>query len=260
MQQELDSPIGPNNPTAAVLLIGNELLSGRTRDANLSHLGQRLAELGIHLREARVIADVPERIIASVNELRKDHDYLFTTGGIGPTHDDITADCIADAFEVGLPEHPEAARLLLDYYAGKGIEANADRMRMARVPVGATLVENPVSIAPGFRIENVFVFAGVPRIMQAMLESVVPQLRKGAVFKQVSVKCSLPEGILAAPLRALQNNHAEVEIGSYPGKQFSSKATGPQVELVARGKDPLILEKVHSEMQSMVISLGGEVI
>jgi len=243
-----------------VLLIGNELLSGRTRDSNLSHIGQRLAEVGVSLQEGRVIADDPERIIASVNELRKVHDYLFTTGGIGPTHDDITADCIADAFEVALPEHPQAAKLLRDYYAAKGIEANADRMRMARIPLGAKLVDNPVSIAPGFRIENVFVFAGVPRIMQAMLESVIPQLRKGAVFEQVSLRCNLPEGVLAAPLRALQNKHAEVDIGSYPGKQFSSGATGAQVELLARGKDALTLEKVHSEMQSMVISLGGELI
>lgn len=245
-------------PTAAVLLIGNELLSGRTRDSNLSHIGQRLSSRGIRLMEARVIADVPERIVSAVNELRGQYDYLFTTGGIGPTHDDITADCMAEAFGVALPEHPEAARRLREYFASKGIESNADRMRMARIPEGATLVDNPVSIAPGFHFENVFVFAGVPKIMRGMLESVIPTLREGPLIEQVSLLCNLPEGMLATPLRELQADFPDLDIGSYPGQHLASGNEGYRVELVARGTELQRLESVQSQLRLLVEKLGGE--
>jgi len=204
-------------PTAAVLLIGNELLSGRTQDSNLAYIAKRMVEKGIRVLEARVVTDDALVIESCVNELRSRYTYVFTTGGIGPTHDDITADCVAAAFGVDLPIHPEAEKLLLDYFNEREIEANSDRMRMARIPVGASLVSNPVSIAPGFQMDNVFVFAGVPRIMQAMLDSVLPILQDGAVMHSVTVIC-----------------HVE-------GKS--------QLSFVARGTDEKKLEKVKVELE-----------
>lgn len=243
-------------PTAAVLLIGNELLSGRTRDVNLAFIAEALVERGIRLQEARVISDTPSAIVKAVNELRKENDYLFTTGGIGPTHDDITADCVADAFAVELPVNAEARAVLQDYCQQRGIELNADRLRMARIPLGASLIENTVSAAPGFRMENVFVMAGVPRIMQAMLASILPQLASGPVMHSISVVCDLGEGTVASALRDLQLQHEAVEIGSYPGK------TGQlgRLTLVARGTDQLQLQQVQQSIERIVASLGGQVL
>lgn len=243
-------------PTAAVLLIGNELLSGRTQDSNLAYIAKALVARGIRLQEARVIADVPDAIISAVNELRRSTTYLFTTGGIGPTHDDITAECIASAFGVELPVNAEAEAILLDYFKARDIEPNADRLRMARIPEGAALVDNPVSAAPGFRMDNVFVFAGVPRIMQSMLDSVLPQLASGLVMHSVSVSCNLGEGTVASAFRELQARYPSTELGSYPGKDGKLS----QLSLVARGPDPDELQELRLALVSMITDLGGQVL
>jgi molybdopterin-biosynthesis enzyme MoeA-like protein len=243
-------------PTAAVLLIGNELLSGRTQDINLAYIAKRMVAKGIRLQEARMIQDVPEVIIGAVNELRARHSYVFTTGGIGPTHDDITADCVADAFGVKLPIHPEAKARLLAYFKTINVEPNEDRLRMARIPEGASLVDNAVSVAPGFRMDNVFVFAGVPRIMQAMLESVLPDLESGPVMFSVTVVCNLGEGSVASALRKLQETYPAVDLGSYPGKVADSF----RLSLVARGTDEAELDHVKGALQQMVVDHGGAVL
>lgn len=210
-----------------------------------------MVERGIRVAEARVIADTPAVIVNAVNELRKSHTYVFTTGGIGPTHDDITADCVAEAFGVPLPINTEAKAILLAYYEQRDIEINEDRLRMARIPEGAVLVENSVSAAPGFQMQNVFVFAGVPRIMQAMLNSVLPRLDQGDVVHSVTVYCSLGEGTIAAKLRALQERYSNIDIGSYPGKIHEEH----KLSLVARGTDPAELSRVERDLQAMIEEL-----
>lgn len=242
-------------PTAAIILIGNELLSGRTQDTNLKYIASQLCLHGVTLRETRVIPDDHEVVVSTVNTLRHAYDYVFTTGGIGPTHDDITADCVADAFGVELPIHPEAERRLLDYFKQRDIEPNEDRLRMARIPVGGELIDNPVSVAPGFRIDNVFVMAGVPRIMQKMFDSILPSLRKGPAIESISVTCNLGEGTLAAPLRKLQDQYPMLDIGSYPGK-FEGE---PRVMLVARGTDSDALALVKQALTQMIPELGGTI-
>lgn len=249
-------PADADTPTAAVLLIGNEILSGRTQDKNLAYMGERLAARGIRLGEARVIPDIPPMIVETLNALRARYHYVFTTGGIGPTHDDITADCVAEAFGVALDEHPEARRRLEVYSAERGIALNADRLRMARIPAGGTLIDNPVSAAPGFVIDNVYVMAGVPRIMQAMFDSILPTLASGATIHSISVSCNLGEGTLAGALRDIQARHTGVEIGSYPG--FSDQ--GLRVSLVARGTDQSQLASVADALRTMIVSLGGQVL
>jgi len=209
-----------STPTAAVILIGNELLSGRTQDINLQYIATALTTHGIALSETRIIPDDEPVVVDAVNTLRKRYDYVFTTGGIGPTHDDITADCIANAFGVGLPIHPEAEQVLLAFFKDRDIEPNEDRMRMARVPEGGTLIDNPISAAPGFNIGNVFVMAGVPRIMQAMFDSILPSLRKGPVIQSVSVTCNLGEGTLAAELRDLQTQFPTLDLGASTPTQW----------------------------------------
>ncbi|MBX2825578.1 MAG: competence/damage-inducible protein A [Gammaproteobacteria bacterium] len=246
----------PGNVTAALILIGNELLSGRTQDTNLHTLATTLATVGIKLAEARVIADDAQTIQDTINEMRARCTYVFTTGGIGPTHDDITAENVAAAFGVPLIEHPEAKRLLLEYFAGRGVEANAARMRMARTPEGATLVDNPVSVAPGFCIGNVYVMAGVPRIMKAMLDNIVPTLQHGKITHSRSVLCNLPEGELAKPLEAIARKFPDTDIGSYPGKGGGSF----RVNLIARGEKLESLDAVESAILEMVAELGGDVL
>lgn len=239
-------------PTAAVLLIGNELLSGRTQDSNLAYIAKKMVEKGIRLREARVISDTPEVIVQTLNELRSRYTYVFTTGGIGPTHDDITADCVAEAFGVDLPINPEAESVLMAYFKERDIEPNADRLRMARIPVGASLVDNSVSAAPGFQMENVFVFAGVPRIMQAMLDSVMPRLAEGDVVHSVTVLCHLGEGTIASSLRDIQARYPDVDVGCYPGKMSGDI----KLSLVARGTDESELENVKAALEKMVSDLS----
>ena len=220
-----------NEPMAAVLLIGDEILSGRTQDANLAYIAKFLSTHGIEVREARTVPDVEEEIVAAVNALRDRYTYVFTTGGIGPTHDDITADAIGRAFGLRVDFHPEALALLEPRY--KPGEFNDMRRRMARTPEGASLIRNSVSTAPGFQIGNVFVLAGIPMIMRAMLEDVGPRLERGSVVNTATIAAHVGEGRIAAALAQIQREHAGAAIGSYP--MFSE--TGPIVHLVVRGRD-----------------------
>jgi molybdenum cofactor synthesis domain-containing protein len=238
-------------PTACVLIIGNEILSGKTQDANLQFIATELAKLGIRLEEARVVRDVPEAIVRHVNECRAAFTYVFTTGGIGPTHDDITAECVASAFGVELVLHPEAVQLL----ERGGRPLNEARLKMARVPRGAELVANPVSGAPGFRIGNVFVLAGIPSIARAMFASAVPMLAKGAPILSASVDVHLREGDFADALTQIQNDEPAVEIGSYP---FSRDGRFGAT-LVVRGTDGALIQSVVDRIVAAMTALGGEV-
>jgi molybdenum cofactor synthesis domain-containing protein len=202
--------------TAALLVIGDEILSGRTKDKNIGFLAEYLTAIGIDLREVRVVPDDEDAIIEALNALRVRNTYLFTTGGIGPTHDDITADCVAKALGVSIDHDPRAVALLRERYPDPK-DLNESRLRMARIPAGADLIENPISKAPGFMVGNVIVMAGVPSIMQAMLENVTPRLKTGVKLQSVSVDSGgLPEGIYASGLGAIQKDHPDVIIGSYP--------------------------------------------
>lgn len=237
--------------TACLLIIGNEILSGRTQDANLPYLARRLGEIGVRLKEVRVVADEEPAIVKAVNETRGTYDYVFTTGGIGPTHDDITSGCVAKAFGAALERNAEAVRRLERHYPPGGL--NEARLRMAEVPVGATLIDNPVSTAPGFKLGNVYVMAGVPRIMQAMFEGIAPTLVGGKPMLSRSVSCTLGEGVLAKGLGEIQARHPAVDIGSYPYYRVG----GFGVSLVARGTDAAELETVAQAIAAMITSLGA---
>jgi molybdenum cofactor synthesis domain-containing protein len=228
----------PTAPTAAVLLIGDEVLSGRTKDKNLGFIADYLTALGIDLKEARVVADDEADIAAAVNALRARYAYVFTTGGIGPTHDDITADAMAKAFGVGISHHPEAVKILTEYFSQIGREPNEARMRMARIPEGATLIKNPVSKAPGFKFENVHVMAGVPKIMNAMMDEIAPTLARGAPMLSKTIQFLGGEGDVAKPLKEIQDQFADVVIGSYPFETPQGFATN----LVLRSRDVGALE------------------
>lgn len=204
------------NPTAAMLVIGDEILSGRTQDTNTNHLAKKLTEIGIDLREVRVIGDETAEIIATVNALRATYDYVFTSGGIGPTHDDITADAIATAFGVGIDIRKDARAILATNYKDPDNELNEMRLRMARIPDGAILIDNPVSKAPGFRIGNVHVMAGVPSVFHAMVENVLPTLKRGQQLLSVTVKFARPEGEIAAELSMMAAASSALSFGSYP--------------------------------------------
>jgi molybdenum cofactor synthesis domain-containing protein len=240
-----------NNPTACLLVIGNEVLSGRTRDANIQFLATGLGNKGIPLREVRVIPDVPETIIATVNQVREKFDYVFTTGGIGPTHDDITSECIAAAFGVPWEPHPVAwPRMEASYKPG---EFNAARQRMATMPRGASLIENSISVAPGFQMQNVYVMAGVPRIMQSMFEWLAPRLQGGARIEMRAVHVlGLPEGIIAEGLAEIQKRHPELDIGSYP----FYRASGNGVALVAKGPDGEAAGRAIAEVTDLITGFG----
>jgi molybdenum cofactor synthesis domain-containing protein len=241
-------------PTAALILIGDEVLSGRTKDKNLGFIADYLTAMGIDLKEARVVADDEADIVAAVNALRARYTYVFTTGGIGPTHDDITADSIAKAFGVGIGHHPEAVKILEDYFREMGREINEARMRMARVPDGAVLIPNPVSKAPGFRIGNVFVMAGVPKIMQAMLEQVAPQLTGGVKVLSRNLTFLGGEGDVAKPLGEIQKRYPAVTIGSYPFESPSGFATN----LVLRSRDEPLLESAYNEVAAAARKLTAQ--
>ena len=204
------------NPTAAMLVIGDEILSGRTRDSNTNHLAQELTSNGITLAEVRMVPDNIAVIIDAVRALSDAYDHVFTSGGIGPTHDDITADAIAEAFGVGLDVRDDARELMQAHYDRAGMEFNAARIRMARIPDGATLIENPVSVAPGFTVENVHVMAGVPAVFEAMVASIVPTLASGEQVLSQSLRVLRGEGDIAGPLGEVAKAHPEVSIGSYP--------------------------------------------
>jgi molybdenum cofactor synthesis domain-containing protein len=246
-----EKPAPDNIVTACLLIIGNEILSGRTADANLPYLAKRLNALGIRLAEVRVIADSEAAIVRAVNETRAQYDYVFTTGGIGPTHDDITSGCVAKAFGTVLERNAEAVRRLERHYPPGGL--NEARLRMAEIPVGATLIDNPVSTAPGFKLGNVYVMAGVPRIMQAMFEGIAPSLVGGKPVLTRSVSCTLGEGVLAKGLGEIQARYPRVDIGSYPYYRVG----GFGVSLVARGTDGKELEAVVEEIATLVTSLGA---
>ncbi len=238
--------------TACVLIIGNEVLSGRTKDANLPYLAERLAELGIRLREARVIPDTEEAIVATLNECRARYDYVFTTGGIGPTHDDITADAVAKAFGVALEFNAEAVALLEAQYAPG--DFNEARRRMARVPVGASLIRNPVSRAPGFQIENVFVMAGVPMIMRAMFEGLGERLVGGCPVLTRTIAAHLAEGQIAGGLAEVQGRYPELDIGSYP--YYRQGRFG--VSIVVRATDEARLDEAAGAVETLMRVLGAE--
>ncbi len=237
--------------TAAILIIGNEILSGRTQDSNLAYIATGLNEVGVTLREARIIPDIAETIIATVNELRAEFDYVFTTGGIGPTHDDITSESVARAFGVKWTLHPEAHRIFLGHY--KPDELNEARLRMAHTPEGATLIRNPVSRAPGFRMGNVFVMAGIPRVMQAMFDTVKHDLKGGRPMLARTVGCHLPEGIIAKGLGEVQKRYGDLDIGSYPFYRRGEFGTS----LVLRGRDAVRLDVATQEVIALVRGLGG---
>lgn len=228
--------------TAAVLLIGDEVLSGRTKDKNLGFIAEFLGEIDIQVKEARVVPDEHDRIIDAVNTLRSHYTYVFTTGGIGPTHDDITADAIAAAFNVAIDYNDEAMAILRERYEEK--DFNLARKRMARIPAGAKLIENPVSKAPGFQIENVFVLAGVPKIMQSMMGCLAKDLEGGAKMMSRSVRCEIGEGWISAQLETLQGEFPNVSLASYP---FYEK-NGIGTNLVARSTDETALNKAEAAL------------
>ncbi|CAI3927771.1 ADP-ribose pyrophosphatase domain of DNA damage-and competence-inducible protein CinA (CinA) (PDB:4CT9) (PUBMED:25313401) [Commensalibacter communis] len=240
------------NPTAAIIIIGNEILSGRTQDINLNYIARHLAIAGIKLKEARVIPDDPKVIIHTVNEIRAAMDYVFTTGGIGPTHDDITSDCIAEAFGVPNQIHPETFKLLEDYIGKENF--NEARQRMAHLPLGATPIANPVSVAPGYVIGNVYVMAGVPQIMQAMLDGIIPTLRHGdPIVSKTWYAYHASEGKVAADLNNIQNQFPQTDIGSYP---FYKNEKQNGVALVAKGQDQYAVEQAAKAIYELLVRMG----
>jgi molybdenum cofactor synthesis domain-containing protein len=240
------------NPTAAVLIIGNEILSGRTQDANLNVIAKKLAGIGVRLAEARVVPDIEEDIIKAVNEVRKKYTYVFTTGGIGPTHDDITADSVGKAFGVAVNENPEARKRLLAYYTETNI--NPARMRMARVPQGASLIDNPISAAPGFLIENVYVLAGVPGIMQAMIDNIAATLKHGPTIHSIAISGYVAESMVAEELSAIAVRWPQLDIGSYPWFRQGQYGTS----LVVRGTDKDAAQNAANEIFIMVEKYNGK--
>ncbi len=236
-------------PTAAILIIGDEILSGRTQDANVSYIGQRLSTLGIRLQECRIVPDVPAAIVGALNALRTTYTYVFTTGGIGPTHDDITTDCIALAFERQVVRHPKVVAAMTAYF---GDRLNDARLRMANVPDGpdVTLIDSALSIAPGYRIENVFVLAGVPSVAREMFESLAPTLQRGAAVHSQSVDGAVREGDIAAVLSRIQTEHPRVTIGSYPQERSTS--------IVARSTDKAEIAAVVAKVAQMMRDIGAE--
>ncbi|MHA6690249.1 competence/damage-inducible protein A [Devosia sp. A449] len=238
----------PDTITAALLVIGDEILSGRTKDVNIGATADFCTDLGIELQEVRVVSDETDDIVAAVNALRARYTYVFTTGGIGPTHDDITADAIAKAFGVKLPINPEARAMLETRWKQTGTEVNEARLRMARIPEGATLIVNSVSAAPGFRIGNVHVMAGVPLIMRAMLEALVPVLKSGKKIMSVTIKAAVGEGTIGGPLGALQEQFPDVKMGSYPQMGNDRIMT----ELVLRSSDADRLQEAAGKVRAMV--------
>ncbi|GAA6164344.1 molybdopterin-binding protein [Pelagimonas sp. KU-00592-HH] len=222
-----------SNPTAAMLVIGDEILSGRTRDANMHYLAGELTKHGVDLREVRVVGDEKADIIAALQHLAGRYDTVFTSGGIGPTHDDITADCVAEAFGQSIDIRDDARALLAAHYENSGLEFNAARQRMARIPAEATLIDNPVSVAPGFTVENVHVMAGVPSVFQAMVASVMPTLTGGKPLLSQSLRIDRGEGDIAGPLAALAEEFSDLSIGSYPFQRDGAFGAN----IVIRGTD-----------------------
>jgi molybdenum cofactor synthesis domain-containing protein len=234
--------------TAALLVIGDEILSGRTKDKNIGHIAEYLTNIGIDLREVRVVPDIEEEIVSALNALRARYTYLFTTGGIGPTHDDITADAVAKALGVGIGHDERALALLHAFFAKRKLEPTPARLRMARIPHGASLIRNAISVAPGFRVENVIVLAGVPEVMQVMLDDITPQLDTGAVMQTTTIKLNRAEGEVADIFAAHQKTFPDVTMGSYPS--FSDGRISTQ--LVLRSTDSKRLSAATSALELML--------
>jgi molybdenum cofactor synthesis domain-containing protein len=232
--------------TAAILVIGDEILSGRTKDKNIGYIAEYMTNIGVDVREVRVVPDIEEEIVTTLNVLRNRYTYVFTTGGIGPTHDDITADCVAKAFGVSIDVDPRAKALLLTRIAEKDL--NEARLRMARIPAGADLILNKVSAAPGFRIGNVHVMAGVPSIMQAMLDEVAPTLKTGVKLLSESIRANCREGDIGTPLGAIAKGHPDTMIGSYP---FNDDGK-PNTNIVVRSRDPQKLAAAKAAVEAML--------
>lgn len=248
-----EGDVAPREITAALLVIGDEILSGRTKDKNIGHIAEYLTNLGIALREVRIVPDDDSEIVGAVNALRVRYTYLFTTGGIGPTHDDITADCIARAFGVPIDIDPRARAMLLERYAEADL--NEARLRMARIPEGASLIENPISRAPGFRLGNVIVMAGVPAIMQAMLDNVAPTLETGVEMLVVTLDAQgLPEGVYATGLAEIAAEYPDISIGSYP----SFHAGGFTNQIVLRGRDQEKLAEAEAKTRDFLSKLVAD--
>jgi molybdenum cofactor synthesis domain-containing protein len=241
----------PNAPTAAILIIGDEILSGRTKDKNIGFIADTLTDIGIDLIEVRIVSDDEGAIVEAVRALSGRYGYLFTSGGIGPTHDDITADSVAKAMGVPIDVDQRAVDLLMPFWKGRGIVPNESRLRMARIPEGATLIPNSVSAAPGFRIKNVFVMAGVPAIMQAMMDAVVKELPASAPVLSVTIEAGRGEGDIAVPAAEVQKAFPSVRIGSYPyhdGKRFTTR-------LVLRARDATMLEAAKAAMEAALAAI-----
>jgi molybdenum cofactor synthesis domain-containing protein len=252
------SPL-PAIVTAGLLVIGDEILSGRTKDRNIGYIADYLTAIGIDLKEVRIVGDDEAAIVEALNALRGRHSYVFTTGGIGPTHDDITADCVAKAFGVAIDFDPRAVAIMKERYAAMGTEMNEARMRMTRIPKGAELVRNPVSAAPGFWIGNVIVMAGVPSIMQAMLDAVAPKLKTGVKILSETVRADCREGDVGTELGEIAKSYPQVMIGSYP---FMDDRRGPNTNIVLRARDPAQLAAAKVAVEAMLAQvrtrLGGE--
>ncbi len=234
--------------TAAVLVIGDEILSGRTKDQNIGTIAEHLTAIGIALKEVRVVGDEAEEIVAAVNALRARYTYVFTTGGIGPTHDDITADSVGAAFGARVEIDPRAVAMMQPVYAARGIELTPARLRMARIPEGADLIGNSVSAPPGFKIGNVFVLAGVPNIMKSMLLAATEQLRTGPKVNSVSIVLQRAEGDIAELFAAHQSAYPDVAMGSYP----SFEKGGYRTELVLRSANPERLEEARAGLAALL--------
>jgi molybdenum cofactor synthesis domain-containing protein len=238
--------------TAGLLIIGDEILSGRTKDKNIGYIAEYLSRIGIDLKEVRVVGDEEAAIVEALNALRTRYSYVFTTGGIGPTHDDITADCVAKAFGVGIDVDPRVVALLKERFSD--IELNAARLRMARIPDGAELIPNKVSRAPGFRIGNVMVMAGVPMIMQAMLDEAAKTLRTGTRLLSETIRADAREGDIGTPLAEIAKAHPDTMIGSYP---FFDESRGPNTNIVVRSRDPATLASAKTAVEAMLVRLKG---
>lgn len=248
----MSSSPSPSSVTAAMLAIGDELLSGRTKDKNIGHLADVLTMSGIDLKEVRIVADEEPAIVEALNALRARYDYVFTSGGIGPTHDDITADAVSAAFGLPCEHDSEAMRLLSEMYHAREMEFTDARKRMARMPRGAKHIANPVSVAPGFIVENVYVMAGVPQVFQAMLDNVVPTLQVGTKMMSQSVRSPYGEGDIGTPLSEVQKAHPQTSIGSYPkydGQRFST-------EIVVRARDAELLAAATRDVTAMIENIA----
>lgn len=247
------APPEPTEVTAAFIVIGNEILSGRTKDVNVAWLATKLGAVGVRLQEVRIVPDRTDAIVGALNDVRGRYDYVFTSGGIGPTHDDITVDCVAAAFGVKATVDARIRAHMEERFKEMGIPMNAARLRMARLPEGAVPIANPLTAAPGFRIGNVHVLAGVPKIMRVMLDAVIPGLRGGAPVHSETVTCAMGEGALAEALADLSQEWPDLDFGSYP----AYGPEGPEVSMVVRGTDKARLDGAARALVAMVRRLGA---